>query len=75
MSMKDFRKQRKMEFVKRGMMVFFAHNGKYGKIVRSNTSGNLDIKFDGDNHTTNCHPYFMMTYFDKNSSVIKSYGK
>ena len=75
MSMRDFRRQRKMAFVRRGMRVLHTYNDRYGKIVRSNTSGNLDIKFDGDNYTINCHPFFMMTYFDKNGDIIKEYGK
>lgn len=74
MHIEFFRKTRRMPFVKVGMRVEHTHNGRFGRISGANSSGNLNIKFDGDNHTQNCHPYFKMKYFDKDGALIKEYN-
>ena len=73
MSMDNVRKHRNMPFLKRGMRVQHTHNGRFGRISGSNTSMNLNITFDGDNHSQNCHPYWMMKYFDSDGGLIKEY--
>ena len=73
MKLKDFRKHRNMPFVKRGMRVIFTHDGRKGRIAGANESSNLNIIFDGERHSVNCHPYFKMQYFDKQGKLIKEY--
>ncbi len=75
MNMRDFRKSRGMPFVKRGMRVLHTHNGRAGRISGANSSANLNITFDGDSYSQNCHPYWMMKYFDANGKVIAEYAK
>lgn len=67
--------QRGLKFVKKGMKVEHAYNGKIqvGKIVGGNSSGNLNIIFEGKTKSTNCHPTWAMRYFDKNNNVIAEY--
>ncbi len=73
MLMKDFRKSRGMPFVVRGMRVIHTHNGKTGRVSGANSSCNLNITFDGDNYSQNCHPHWMMQYFDKGGKMIAEY--
>ncbi len=71
MKIEDFRKSRCMPFVRRGMRV--KYNGKNGRIAGANYSANLNIIFDGEKVSINCHPWFMMKYYDKKGNLIKEY--
>lgn len=73
MTMDDFRKLRGMPFVKRGMRVKDIYRNIEGRIAGANSSCNLNVIFDGYNHSENCHPRWMMQYFDKNGTLIKEY--
>lgn len=73
MTLKDFRIARHMPFVKRGMRVEHTYDGKKGRIAGANSSANLNIIFDGENYSRNCHPHWMMKYFDNDGNVIKEY--
>ena len=73
MKLQDFRKHRNMPFVRRGMRVIHTHNGKSGRIAGANSSANLNVIFDGERKSVNCHPFFKMQYFD-NGKLIKEYG-
>ncbi len=75
MTMDRFRKSRSMEFVKRGMRVKLTYNGRMGRVSGANSGANLNITFDGDNYSQNCHPWWMMQYFDKDGNLLKEYGK
>jgi hypothetical protein len=75
MKMKDFREVRNMSFAKRGMRVEHTYNGKKGRIAGANASANLNIIFDGENFSVNCHPHFMMRYYDKKGQLLKEYGR
>ena len=33
-------------------------DGKPGRVVGGNSSGNLDVLFDGEKHPGNCHPFW-----------------
>lgn len=71
-SIQDVRKWRGIPFIKRGMRVQHTHNGRNGRI--SSAHGlNLNITFDGDNFSTNCHPLWMMKYFDPAGKVIAEF--
>lgn len=74
MTMDLIRKQKGMPFLKRGMRVLFTYNGKHGRISGANYCGNLNITFDGDNFSQNCHPQWKMQYFDKDGGLIKEYA-
>ncbi len=73
MKMKHFRAYRGMSFVKRGMRI--KHDGRNGRISGANSSCNLNITFDGDNYSQNCHPYWKMKYFDDDGKLIAEYGE
>jgi hypothetical protein len=73
MKISDFRKNRGLHFVKRGMRVIHTHNGKKGRIAGANSGANLNIIFDGQNYSENCHPYFMMQYFDDKGKMIAEF--
>ncbi len=73
MTISEIRKQRSMPFLKVGMRVFHTHNKKFGVVTGANNSQNINVKFDGDKFTQNCHPHWMMQYFDKDEKMIKEY--
>jgi hypothetical protein len=62
-----------MPFVKRGMKVYHYNNKRFGVICGANSSGNLNIRFDGDNYSQNCHPHWEMAYYDKKGNIIESF--
>ena len=74
MNIEGIRKSRNMPWLKVGMTVFSHHSDRFGKVTGGNNSQNINVKFDGDNFTQNCHPHWKMSYFDKNTgAVIKQY--
>ena len=73
MTMNQVRKSRGMPFIKRGMRIYHSHNKRYGRISGANSSGNLNITFDGDNYSQNCHPHWKMKYFDADGKLIDEY--
>lgn len=73
MKMEDFREARQMPFVKRGMRVM--HRGKWGRVAGANRSANLNIIFDGEKVSKNCHPHWAMRYFDKSGRMVAEYGQ
>jgi len=73
MSIGQVRKSRGLPFLKVGMRVFSTHNGKYGKVTGSNSSMNINVKFDGDNHTQNCHPLWKIAYLDIDGNEVARY--
>ena len=62
---------RGIEFAYIGMRVDV--DGKKGVICGSNRSLNLDVCFDGEYISANCHPYWKITYYDKRGEVVKDY--
>ena len=71
--MNQFRRMRGMPFVKVGMRVEYLLDGRQGRVSGANTSENLNITFDGENYSVNCHPKWQMRYFDKDGNIIKEY--
>jgi hypothetical protein len=67
------RKYRNMPFIKRGMRVLHTHNNRSGVVTGGNSSGNINVRFDGDNYSINCHPKWKMKYFDTANNLIKEY--
>ena len=73
-NLNQVKKLRVMPFLKNGMRVEFIHDGRFGQITGGNYSGNINVKFDGDNFSKNCHPCYKMRYYDNNGNIIKEYN-
>lgn len=74
----DFvKKQRGLSFIEKGMRVELAYGAikKQGIIKGGNSSGNIDVLFDGEKIVSNCHPTWAMKYFDKQGNLIAQYGQ
>jgi hypothetical protein len=71
------KENRQIPFVKRGMKVEHTYNGKtqIGKVVSGNMSGNIQVKFEGDDYSKNCHPNWAMKYFDEDDNVLAEWGE
>ena len=69
------KEQRGLTFVKKGMKVENTYLKKVGVIKSGNSSGNLNILFEGDKKPQNCHPTWAMKYYDENDNVIAEYGE
>ena len=65
--------QRGLKFIKRGMKVENTYSKKIGVITGGNSSGNINVKFEGETKASNCHPTWMMKYFDQDGNVIAEY--
>ena len=74
MSIATVRKQRGMPFLKIGMKIYNKHSKRFGVITSTNLSGNINIRLDGDNFSSNHHPRWQLKYFDKDDNVIAEYG-
>lgn len=44
-----------------------------GVIISANQKGNLNVRFEGNNHTENTHPTKAITYFNKQNQEIKTF--
>lgn len=64
-------KARGIKFAYQGMRIQV--EGKLGTIVGGNDSMNLDVVFDGQWFTSNCHPWWKTVYFDNNGDVLADY--
>ena len=60
-----------LPFLKRGMRVEV--NGRMGVVTSGNGSGNIDVRFDGERLSVNCHPHWRTRYFDEEGNVIADY--
>jgi len=60
-------KSRGIEFAYIGMEI--KHKDKKGVIVGHNHCSNLDIVFEGDTYSQNCHPRYEMSYYHNNVMV------
>ncbi|WP_201785154.1 MULTISPECIES: hypothetical protein [Bacillaceae] len=70
-SLKNVKEKRFMPFLKRGMRVEV--DGKMGVVTAGNRSLNINVRFDGEKYSGNCHPKWRTRYFDKNGNVIADY--
>lgn len=62
---------RKMPFLRRGMQTDM--NGKKGVVCGGNSHCNLQVRFDGQKFSSNVHPWWEMTYYASDGSVIRDY--
>lgn len=65
--------QRDIQFAYQGMVVDVA--GKKGWLVGSNSSLNMDVLFEGYDHTSNCHPHHETTFYDNNMNIVRDFKK
>lgn len=77
MSLEYVRKNRRLPFLKRGMRVELSYKSKTksGKITGANRSANIQVLFDGENTSQNCHPLWAMKYFDDNGNVLADFSE
>ena len=73
MNLDYVKNQRGLNFIEKGMKVKNTYDNKFGVIKGGNSSGNIDVLFDGEKKTQNCHPTWAMTYFDKDGNIIADY--
>lgn len=62
---------RGLKFVEKGMQVRVGD--KFGVIIGGNDTGNIDVKFNGNTWSDNCHPTYDIIYFDKDGKVLADY--
>lgn len=72
-SLKRVKEKRSMDFLKRGLTVVV--NGKTGVVVSGNDSLNINVRFEGNSYSQNCHPKWETCYYDKNGEIIADYRK
>ena len=72
-SLRNVKEKRSMPFLKRGMRVEV--NGKMGVVTSGNVSLNINVRYDGNNYSQNCHPKWETRYFNKDGTVIADYTK
>ncbi|MBG9693262.1 hypothetical protein ABD91_21230 [Lysinibacillus sphaericus] len=65
------KERRCMPFLKRSMRVEV--DGKMGVVTSGNSSGNINVRFDGQKYTENCHPHWRTRYFDKLGNIVADY--
>ena len=70
-SLQYVKEYRNMPFIKRGMRIEV--DGQMGKVTSGNSSGNINVLFDGEKYPCNCHPKWETRYFDKTGQVIVDY--
>lgn len=77
MDLEYVKANRGLDFIKKGMKVEHSYGGKtkVGKIVGGNSSGNLQIMFDGEKKSQNCHPRWAIKYFNNKGDVIAEFSE
>lgn len=75
MSLDYVKNQRGLSFIEKGMRVENTYLNKKGIVKGGNSSGNIDVVFDGEKKAQNCHPTWAMKYFDNQGNLIAEYGE
>lgn len=70
MSLQEARQYRNMPFLKRGMR---ANMDGRGGTITSGDSTHLRMRFDGQKHSSPIHPWWQMTYYGHDGSIVKDY--
>lgn len=60
--------QRGLPPIKKGMRCEV--EGRQGKVIGGNCSANLNIRFDGERFTRNCHPYWKMKIYNADGVAV-----
>ena len=76
MTLEFVKQKRGLHFIEKGMRVELSYGSvkKQGIIKGGNSSGSVDVLFDGEKRPNNCHPTWGMKYFDKDGNVIADYA-
>jgi hypothetical protein len=69
-SLEHARQYRNMPFLKRGMRADM--NGRSG-VITGGDSCHLRMRFDGKKRSSVIHPYWQMTYYNSDGSIIQDY--
>jgi hypothetical protein len=48
-------------------------DGKRGVVTGGNTAMNIQVRFEGQRHSCNCHPTWETTYYDQNGTIMAEY--
>lgn len=72
MSLQEARQNRKMPFLRRGMRADM--NGR-GGVITSGDSCHLRMRFDGERRSSVIHPWWEMTYYNSDGSIVRDYKK
>lgn len=70
MSLSEARQNRNMPFLRRGMHADM--DGRRG-VITSGDSAHLRMRFDGEKRASVIHPWWQMTYYAQDGSVVKNY--
>ena len=70
-SLQNVKKWRHMPWLKRGMTVEV--NGKMGVVTAANSSLNIQVRYEGEKYSQNCHPHWRTRYYDKEGKLIADY--
>ena len=74
MDLEYVKNKRGLKFIELGMRCKNTYLDKYGTIKGGNSSGNIDVLFDGESDVSNVHPEWAMEYYDEEGNVISEYG-
>src|ERR1700730_4949566 len=67
--LESVRKGRGMLFLRRGMAV----DGKRGVVTGGNTAMTIQVRFQGQRHSCNCHPTWETTYYGRDGTIMAEY--
>lgn len=68
---KYVREHYKLHFIKRGMRV--SMHGKTGTITHADYE--LRVRFEGQKHSSRCHPTWEMIYYAEDGSILADFTK
>ncbi|MFF3100192.1 hypothetical protein [Viridibacillus arvi] len=72
-SLQNVKEKRSKAFLKHGIRVEV--NGRMGIVTSGNDSLNINVRYESNNFSQNCHPQWETRYFDKDGVVIADYRK
>ena len=70
-SIADIRTTRRMPWLKCGMIIEV--EGRRGVVTGGNSHCNLQVRFEGQRRSVNCHPWWQTKYYGSGGEVIADY--
>ena len=69
------REDRHMPWLKRGLRLELHKDSgvKKGRVTGGNSMANIQVRFDGETFSRNCHPHWQMVYFAASGAVVADY--
>ncbi len=71
--LEQVRKKRHLPFLRRGLIVDV--KGTRGVVTRGKSSLNIQVRFNREKQSYNCHPTWETTYYDYNGNIIADYKR